>query len=351
MEDVLESITKESYSDEFLKELERQVAIPKKGQVYNSEYVGENEHEYLFECGFKDYIRVIKSREEFNFISELEKGDRINVGITSIINRKDFYIIGSVADVKRIEVIETLKNLSPTEFVSAHINELNSAGYAATILLDNCEIPAFMPQQLAGVNKIKAEDREKLVGQIIEVGIETFISEKGTWVISRKAFLEALIPIHIENLDFSKTYTGKVTGTAKYGVFVEFNECLTGLIHKSNLSDDIKDNFRNIEQGKEISFRVKEVQKGKRGSKIILTQEQDSKLWETIEQNQKFTGEVTSVKPFGVMVELEPNVTGIIKPNDLNPNGNKIEVSKGDSIDVSVFWVSKEERKIYLLPC
>ena len=352
MEDneVFEKITKETYSDEFLRMLKESNPLPKSGQVYECSFLKETEKEYIFDVGFKDYVRVKKSREEDNFMYGVEKGESLKVGITQIEDRKDFSIYGSIADVKRIEVIKTLENLSPTEFVSARIDSLNTAGYSATILLDKCEIDAFMPQQLAGVNKIKKEDREDLIGQILEVGIESFISEKGTWVISRKSFLEALIPIYLEELDLNTLYTGKVTGTAKFGVFVEFNTCLTGLIHKSSLSDELKDDFTNLNIGDEISFRVKEIQHPRKGKpKIILTQEEKSGIWDTISQNDIFSGTIKRNKDFGILVNIGDNVMGLIRPENIT-DGIK-ELNQGDSIDVKVFWVDKNEQKIYLQPC
>ena len=352
MEDnaVFEKITKETYSDEFLTMLEQSNPLPKAGQVYECSYLKETEKEYLFDVGFKDYIRVKKSREEDNFMYGVEEGEQLKVGITQIEDRKDFSIYGSIADVKRIEVIETLETLKSSEFVSARIDSLNTAGYSATILLDKCEIDAFMPQQLAGVNKIKEEDREDLIGKILEVGVESFISEKGTWVISRKSFLEALIPIYIEELDLNTIYTGKVTGTAKFGVFVEFNTCLTGLIHKSSLNDKLKDDFRSLNIGDEVSFRVKDIQRPRKGKpKIILTQEEKSDIWNTISQNDIFTGTVKQNKDFGIMVNIGEDVMGLIRPENIT-DGIK-ELNQGDSIEVKVFWVDKDEQKIYLQPC
>ncbi len=37
----------------------------------------------------------------------------------------------------------------------------------------------------------------------------------------------------IKKLKYDIPYTGHVTGTTPFGIFVEFNECLTGMIHKA----------------------------------------------------------------------------------------------------------------------
>jgi hypothetical protein len=51
-------------------------------------------------------------------------------------------------------------------------------------------------------------------------------------------------------------------------VFVEFNDCLTGMIHKTNLDPDWTRRFDQILPGYQIEFYIKEIIK----DKIILTQ-------------------------------------------------------------------------------
>jgi ribosomal protein S1 len=82
------------------------------------------------------------------------------------------------------------------------------------------------------------------------------------------------IPNAIDDLrDNLKTrITGMVTGTTEFGVFAEFNDCLTGLIPKDELTDSLDTyNSRGISAGDSISFWIKD---------IISNKKINSKAWQ-----------------------------------------------------------------------
>ena len=60
----------------------------------------------------------------------------------------------------------------------------------------------------------------------------TFSADKGTIVVSRRAYLKTLVSGTLDKVkkNLKTKIMGNVTGSSKYGVFVEFEECLTGLI-------------------------------------------------------------------------------------------------------------------------
>jgi len=126
-------------------------------------------------------------------------------------------------------------------------------------------------------------------------------------------------------------------------VFVEFNKCLTGMIHKVNLNPKYQEVITDIPAGTEIDFYVKEVLKG---NKIILSQNLNKSLWDTIKLGQVKTAKVKSVKPFGLLVELDAETTGLVQKHHLEKINKKFEV--GDSVKVKVISVIKDDRKIYL---
>jgi ribosomal protein S1 len=95
-----------------------------------------------------------------------------------------------------------------------------------------------------------------------------------------------LIPKAIKELNYELSYTGHVTGTTPFGVFVEFNECLTGMIHKANVHPDWQDKLSDIKPGFSIEFYIKEIIKDKGAPKLILTQILRETLWDNIKNGQ-----------------------------------------------------------------
>lgn len=322
--------------------------VPKEGRVVEDAiYRGEDDNHYLLDCKFKDYVRVPKTREERSFFENAEVGVTTNVVITQLVDKKEYSIYGSVASIHREQANEILSNVKSDEFVKVIIDELTPAGYNCHIDILGCEIIAFLPQVLAGVNRIQDSEKEGLVGKELEMCVESYAKDKGTWIVSRRKYLNQLAPALIQQLDTNYLYTGKVTGTAPFGVFIEFNECLTGMIHRNNLTEELQNNFNDIRANDDIEFYVKEVIKGKGGKdKIILRQVITVSLWDTIEQGQVIEGTIREHKNFGTLIKLDQETFGLIHSTVLTPEISKLK--SGDKVNVTVLEVERSNRKIYL---
>lgn len=310
---------------------------PSVGKVYELKYVSSNKDYHMFDGNFKDYVRVDNKNSESVFIGDLNKGDKMDVLITSI-KDNPFLIRGSVSSIYEERVQQELTNMSDSDYIYGYIKDSNPAGYSVEFTYNGVNLIGFMPNTLAGVNRLY--DPESIVGQTLELMIESYSNDEGTYIVSRRKYLHSLIPDEISKLEKNKLYLGTVTGTVDFGIFVEFNNCLTGLIHKSNMNTDY--NLEDIKPGVGIEFYVKEIIK----DKIILTQVLKETLWDTIDNGQIFKGIVKDVKQNGVLVILDDETMGMIKITEIEDNG--IKVSNGDFITVVVNSVDRSQRKIFL---
>ena len=197
-----------------------------------------------------------------------------------------------------------------------------------------------MPNTLAGVNKL--HNPESIVGKELPMMVESFSKDEGTYIVSRRKYLKTLIPDEMDKLEYGKIYEGVVTGTTDFGIFVEFNECLTGMIHKANIAEDWQNRLQDIIPGMEVNFYVKEIIK----NKIILTQILKETLWDTIQKGQVFDAKVIDHKQFGILVSIDDETMGLITTNNI-PDTNKV-YSKGNDIKVKVINADKSNRKIFL---
>lgn len=329
--------------NDVLKLAMKSIYVPKPGHVYDAIYVGEDPTHFLLDAKFKDLVRIPKNTEESNFFIQSEIGDLMRVVVMKITDDKHYSIDGSVSRIYREEAFQMLGEMEDDYYIKVKVDKLTGAGYNCTINVNRCEIKSFLPQILAGVNKIHDDEKEDLVGEELEMCVESFSEEKGTWIVSRRKYLKQLIPAYMDNLDKETDYTGTVTGTAKFGVFVEFNDCLTGMIHRSNLTDDLKEGFDNIKPGDSITFNVKEIIKGNR---IILTQVHTTSLWDTIAIGQNLQGTIKEHKPFGTLIILDHETLGLIHVSEQTPLVK--DLKSGDKLDVKVLAINRSERKIYL---
>jgi ribosomal protein S1 len=289
--------------------------------------------------GFKDDVRVEDKPNEAKYLKNCNTGDEVDVLITEI-NQGQYFIKGSIASLYESRAHENLKSLEEGESVTAYVRALNPAGYDVEITNGGVTLPGFMPNTLAGINKLY--DPTSIVGDTFQVMIESFSENEGTYIVSRRKYLQTLIPEEISNLEFNVLYSGRVTGTTPFGIFVEFNECLTGMIHKANVTEEWQNRISEIKPGQEIEFYIKEIIK----EKIILTQVLRETLWDTIKNGQLIDGRVKDVKQFGALVILDDETVGLVHTSEMEKLGKKF--TSGQDIKVKVLSVDRQSRKIFL---
>lgn len=301
------------------------------------------------DIGAREFAYLDLNKENKAYLDYLEKGEVIEVLINDV-SFEGYGIKASFSDLIQQQKFEKIKDTIGDDTVAfeADVLELiDQGGY--WIEIDG--VKAFLPGSLAGMNKL--HDFESLVGEKITVMPVNWSKDKQTIVVSHKKYLETLIPTTIKELDFSKRYSGFVTGTAPFGVFIQFNECLTGMVYKSDLDEDTAEKFkgRRIKPGDEIEFKVKEILSHK---KIILTQNYNSyDPWEHVEENYKegnvVEGTIKKIKNYGIFIELEEGLIGLL-PLPNNMTSEKLaKYKEGNKISAKLSKIDRETRKIFFL--
>lgn len=317
-----------------------QIETPSAGSVVRSTYLGMMSNQYVFSVvGYKDDVRIENKPGEAKYLNSIEVGEQVDLLITEVV-QSTYFIKGSIASLYESIAHENMKSLEEGESVTAYIRALNPAGYDVELTNGGVTLPAFMPNTLAGINKLY--EPSSIIGDTFQVMVESFSEQEGTYIVSRRKYLQSLIPDEIGNLEFNTLYQGRVTGTTPFGIFVEFNECLTGMIHKANVIDEWQNRISEIKPGQEIEFYIKEIIK----DKIILTQVLRETLWDTIKNGQLIEGRVKDVKQFGTLVILDDETVGLIHTSEMEKLGKKF--TSGQDIRVKVLSVDRSSRKIFL---
>ena len=150
---------------------------------------------------------------------------------------------------------------------------------------------------------------------------------------------------------------GTVRNLTNYGAFIEIEEGIDGLLHISDMSWTRKIGHPNeiLEKGQRISCQVLNVDQDRKRIALGLKQLRDDP-WETdipgrYEPNDVVKGKVTKLTNFGVFVELEPGLEGLLHISELADHkvDSPEEVVKvGDEIEVKILRVDRGERKIGL---
>ncbi len=151
--------------------------------------------------------------------------------------------------------------------------------------------------------------------------------------------------------------TGKVVSLTDYGAFIEIEKGIEGLIHISEMSwtQHIKHPSQMVSMGQDVEAVVLNIDKDDK--KLALGMKQlEPDPWEDLMKkypvDSKHEGIVRNLTNFGVFVELEPGVDGLVHISDLSWT-KKIRhpgefVKKNDRLDVVVLSIDSDQRRIAL---
>lgn len=353
-----ESYAQELYDlmDQYYNNSENQLTFNVKvGETHKGKVHGVDTEWCSIDIGYREFVYVDLSRESADTKSKLIPGKSISVQVTGdrTSNKKGF-ILGSVeAGLKSAitrEILESIEDGS-TAYVGTVTGMIPNGGYFVNIQGVEC----FMPGSLAGINKL-AEFESILNTQMYVVPM-SYSPERGTVIVSHRKYLQALIPNKIEEVssNMDVTRTGSVTGSAKYGVFVEFEGCLTGMIHTNDLDPETakKHKSREIQPGDEISFKIKEVVSN---TKIMLTQVEKEEIidpWKLIAEKYttfpvEVAGVVKSIKDYGVFLDIGEGVVGLLHISEFPEGFDKESIDKNDTITVKITRIDTDARKVFL---
>ena len=193
--------------------------------------------------------------------------------------------------------------------------------------------------------------------QKINVVILDFDDEKKRIALGLKQLTphpwDALDP----NLKVGDHVKGKVVVIADYGAFVEIAPGVEGLIHVSEMSwsQHLRSAQEFLHVGDEVEAVILTLDREERKMSLGIKQLKEDP-WETIEVKypvgSKHTAKVRNFTNFGIFVELEEGVDGLIHISDLSWTKKVKHPSEfthvGADIDVVVLEIDKENRRLSL---
>ena len=318
------------------------------GRVYPCKVISMNENEAFAQTDSGQTICIDLKKE---------KRDAEKLGISGIdffpgakleahVRKSNNGYTGSVVEYYirslRAELFDQIKK--QTTAYKIKVESINKGGY----IVDLCGIKCFMPGSLAAANKIT--DFESYIGKEIHVMIEGYVEAKDIFIVSYKKYLNQIMEQKIQELDLTKKYKGSITGTSAFGIFVEWEEVYTGLIHRSEFEGD--ERIANLHSGDEIEFYVKEI---KDNNKLTLTLDKPLEknvilydLEQRIEEGtiEPMTGVIKHRRKNGVLIDIkELELMAFINDEHLSKRNKNCRV--GDEIGIMIWNVDPMTGKIF----
>ena len=308
----------------------------------------------ILDVGYRDSVYVDITKESESSKELLKPGNTVSVQIIESkgsISGK--YILGSVeAGVKKAIFSEILDSIDgSTAYKGTVVSLIPGGGYIVSIQGVDC----FMPGSLAGINKL--HDFESILQAEMYVVPMNFSQDRGTIVVSHREYLKAMIPNKIEEIkqyEHGTLVKGTVTGSAKYGVFCEFNECLTGMIHANDLNEEAakRHTAREITPGEEIEFFIKRIISN---NKITLSQNPLEPMidpWKGASEKFKtpaeVVGKIKAIKSYGMFVDIGEGLVGLLHISQFPKDQDINDLDNGEDITVTVIRIEEDTRKVFL---
>jgi small subunit ribosomal protein S1 len=193
--------------------------------------------------------------------------------------------------------------------------------------------------------------------QVINVVVTDFDEEKKRISLSLKKLLPHPWDNIQEKYKVGDKVKGRVVSLTDYGAFIEIEKGIEGLIHNSEMSwtQHIKHPSQMVTMGQMLEAVILSLDSEEKKMSLGMKQlEPDpwSQLMTKYPVGSRHTGIIRNLTNFGVFVELEPGIDGLIHISDLSWT-KKIRhpgeiVKKNEKIDVIILGIDTEQRKISL---
>ena len=195
------------------------------------------------------------------------------------------------------------------------------------------------------------------IGQNINVQVIDFNKETSRISLGLKQLVENPWETIPEKFKVGDVVQGKIVSIMNYGIFIELEKGIEGLIHISEVSwtknvQNLQDSYK---VGESLESKVLFVDSGEQKISLGIKQLSDDpweKISDLVKVGDKKTGSVNKVTKFGAFVSLTDSLEGFVRTTDFhwtkNPSHPREFVNEGDSIEYLVLEILEKERKVLL---
>ena len=218
-------------------------------------------------------------------------------------------------------------------------------------------LKAFLPGSQIDLRPIR--NLEKLIGEVFQMRIIKMNKKRGNIVLSRRALLEEKRQNSraetLQQLEENSLIAGVVKNITEYGIFVDLGG-IDGLLHITDMSwGRVNHPSEMFSMGDKLEVMVLKFDKEKERVSLGLKQI-TADPWVSVDEkypiNKKIKGKVVSITDYGVFVELEKGIEGLVHISEMSwsrhiKHPSKI-VSIRDEVDAVVLTLDKEKKRISL---
>jgi len=346
---------------ELLKQVDKVIVVPHKDEQITGTIIEKQKNALIIDINAKT-LAAVGSREfeiAQDYINELKEGQKIEVTVVSEDSSRGGYIPVSLRQAAvdaKWEIFE--ESLDGDIELTAKGLETNKGG----MIVEVSGVRGFVPSSQFGKDFMGRID--DLLNKTFQVKAIEVDREKNRLIFSERHVSEAdelaLRDSALSAVESGAIYEGVVSGVMHFGLFVTVEipvddkdnvGHIEGLVHISEISWEKVDHPKNYHRvGDRIKVKVLGVDEKTNKLNLSIKQLSDDP-WKEIDKGYPvgttLTGTVSRVEPFGVFVNVEDGVDGLIHASKLSPD---VVYEKGVEVTVTVESVDPDRRRMSLSP-
>ncbi|MGE4572018.1 MAG: S1 RNA-binding domain-containing protein [Candidatus Izemoplasmatales bacterium] len=331
---------------------------PRPGQIVTGTVIRVTDEEVLVDIGFISEGVIYKEHLGLDKVNSakdiLKQGDEIKVKVVKYNETKDGVTVPLLSRKDILRTEQKQENLEQLEVGKQYDFKVKKA-VKGGLLLDYQGLEVFLPESLIFLRE-EDENKENIVGKTIQAElIEKKIEGRNINLIANRkqvAYEEkkAQKQAEFENIEEGQIIKVTIERIKDFGAFAKISDHIDGLIHISEISHyHVKDINEYLHEGDEVEAKIIKI-KGKKVSlslKALKPTPWDEFL-SKYKVGDKVMGTIVRKMQFGMLLEVEKEVVGLLNRFDYswNPNENLAgEVEVGQTLEVEITSINKKKKQ------
>ncbi len=280
-------------------------------------------------------------------------GDKITVKVLNLDLERERVSLG----IKQL-VVDPWLDAAEKYQVGARVNGkvVSLTDYGAFVEIEEGVEGLIHVSEMSWTRKVRHPSKVVSVNELVEAVVLDIKPETRRISLGMKQVVPNPWDVISEKYPVDTTIEGKIKNITDFGLFIGIDEGIDGLVHISDISwtKRIKHPSELFKKGDMIQAIVIDIEKGNERFSLGIKQLQEDP-WKSIGERYKvgkeITGTVTNATDFGVFIELEEGIEGLVHVSEISKEKIKTPVglfNVGDVITAKVMHINSEERRIGL---
>ncbi len=228
--------------------------------------------------------------------------------------------------------------------------------YGAFIELEEGIEGLIHVSEMSWTRKVRHPSKVVSVAEEVEAVVLDIKPESRRISLGMKQVVPNPWDVIAEKYPVGTTIEGKIKNITDFGLFIGIDEGIDGLVHISDISwiKRIKHPSELYKKGDVIQAIVLDIEKESERFSLGIKQLQDdpwTSVAERYEVGKEITGTITNLTDFGIFVELEEGIEGLVHVSEISKEKTKTPVGQyniGEVITARVMNINSDERRIGL---